>query len=339
MLRFLSGLLLLSSCSLGVVKSGGERSYVFDANSEYSQENLKELAPQIVTTLSRDPQKGKLADLFSKQQPPIQRVGILVFETILQPTRGGLANHDKVFLSESGKQLMTEEMLSIWEQGLPILGEGIEYVSVNKIKNVKAFKEDGSDVEDFIKSKRFAMAPDDIFYLEAGKNTATATVLNPRGMRDLSLALVPAGELMAGPKFSEHAKHTLNEVAKSLKLDAMFIILNRIHWTAAHTDKHSGEIIPEEVVIKIEASTLIPLSEYRKRMNNLGESRDIPNTTIAYRSYEVTLKFPVSISVEKELQSFETIEKELLTPTLKTYNDLSQMLQMRLVEDIKLTHK
>lgn len=338
MLRLLIGLFLLTSCSLGVIKSGGERSYVYDVASEYSIDNLKELSPQIVTTMSRDPQKGKLEDLFSKEQAPIKRVGILVFETELQPTRSGLSGQDKVYLAEQGKQLLTEKMLSNWDQSLPILGQGIEYVKVSKIKANKFFKEDGSDVEDYVKSKRDALAPDDIFYVEAGKNTTTTTIVNARGMRDLSLALVPATELMAGPKFSEHAKHTLNEVAKALKLDAMLIVMNKINWTAAHTDKHSGEIIPEQVVVKLEASTLIPLAQYRERMNKLGVTRDVPNTTIAYRSYEAILKVPVLLSVDPEMQNFAHIEKELLGPTLKTYNDLSLMLQMQMVEDINKTH-
>lgn len=293
----------------------------------------------MVTTLTREPQKGKLNDLFSKKQAPIKRVGILVFESELQPSRGGLSNDDKIFISAQGKQLLTEKLLSVWEQSFPILGAGIEYVKVSKIQNSKAFKEDGSDVEDYIKSKRDSLAPDDIFYLPPGKKTTTATILNPRGMRDLSLALVPASDLMAGPKFSEHAKHTLNQVAKELNLDAMFIIFNRIHWTASHIDKHSGEMIPEEVVIKLEASTLIPLSKYRERMTVLGETRDIPNTTIAYHAYEATLNIPILISVPEDLQTFDHIQNELLAPTLKTYNDLSQMLQMRIVEDIKKTHK
>jgi hypothetical protein len=332
------GLILLSSCSLGTVKSGGDKAYVYDVFSEYSIDDLKELSPQVVTTLSRNPQKGKLDDLFSKKQLPIKRVGILVFESEIQPTRSGLSDENKIFLSEQGKQLLTEKLLSVWEQSFPILGEGIELIKVSKIKKSKAFKLDGLDVEDYIKTQRHSLAPDDIFYLPKGKKTTMATILNPRGMRDLSMALVPASEMMAGPKFSEHAKHTLNEVAKELKLDGMFVVMNRIHWTASHVDKHSGAIIPEEVVITLEASTLIPLSNYRERMNNLGEIRDVPNTTIAYRTYESTLKIPVLISVQEELQTFDTIEKELLVPTLKTYNDLSQMLQMRIVEDIKRTH-
>ena len=339
MFRFFIGLFLLSSCSLGVIKSGGERSYVYDVYSDYTLEDLKELSPQVVSTLSRDPQQGKLVDLFSKQQAPIKRVGILVFESVIQPTISGLATDNKIFLSEQGKQLLTEKLLSVWEESFPILSEGIDYVKISKIKKSKAFKADGSEVVDCVKSKRYSLAPDDIFYLPLGKKTTMATTLNPRGMRDLSLALVPASELMAGPKFSEHAKHTLNEVAKELKLDAMFIVMNKIHWTASHIDKHSGEIIPEEVVIKLEVSILVPLSQYRERMNKIGATHDIPNNTIAYRAYATTLKIPVLISVQEDLQTFDFIQKELLGPTLKTYNDLAQMLQLRMVDDIKKTFK
>lgn len=339
MLRFLIGLLFLSSCSLGVVKSGGDRTYVYDVHSEYSVTDLINLSPEVVTTLSRDPQEGKLEELFSKKQAPIKRVGILVFESVIQPTRGGLSNEDKIFLSEQGKQLLTEKLLTIWEQSFPILGKEIEYVKVAKIKTSKSFMADGMDVEDYIKSKRNALATDDIFYLPSGKKTAIQTVMSPRGMRDFSLALVPAGELMAGPKFSEHAKHTLNQVAKEMKLDAMFIVMSKIHWTASRVDKHSGEIMPEEVVIKLEASTLISLSQYRERLSKIGIKNNVPKTSVAFRSYESTLKIPVYISVQKELETFEYIEEELLDPTLKTYNDLTQMLQMRMIEDIKTTHK
>jgi hypothetical protein len=338
MLRLFIGLFLLSSCSLGVTKNGGERAYVYDVRTQYSVPELRELSSQVVATMARDPKKGKLVDLFSKNQAPIKRVGILVFESELQPTRSGLSNADKIFLNEQGKQLLTEKLLSVWEQSFPILGEGIEYVNVSKIKHAKAFKADGFAVEDYIKSKREALAPDDIFYLPIGKKTATRTILNPRGMRDLSLALVPASDLMSGPKFSEHAKHTLNEVAKELNLDAMLIVMNRIHWTASHVDKKSGEILPEELVIKLEASTLIPLSKYRERMNALGHTRDIPSTTIAYRTYETILKTPVLISVPDEQQNFATIEKELLTPVFKIYKDLAHMLQISIVEDIKKTN-
>ena len=337
MFRFLIGLLLLSSCSLGVKKSGGESPYIYDVLTQYNLEDLKSLAPHLVTTLRRDPQQGKLDDLFSKTQTPVKRIGILVFESMIQPTVSGLSNEDKIFLSAQGKQLLTERLLSIWEQSLPLLGAGIEYVKVSKIKKSQAFKTDGSSVEDYVKTKRQSLAADDIFFLPPGKEITMATVLNPRGMRDLSLAFVPASELMAGPKFSEHAKHTLNDVAKELNLDAMIVVMNKIHWTASRIDKHSGEMVQEKVVININASVLVPLSRYHARMNKLGVKRDLPKTTIAFRSYESTLNIPVLISVPEDLQNFQYIEKELLNPAIKTYNDLSQMVVLRIIDDLQKT--
>ncbi len=163
--------------------------------------------------------------------------------------------------------------------------------------------------------------------------------MNPRALRDLSLALVPASELMAGPKFSEHHKHAVNEVARELKLDALLIIMSRANWTSSHTDKHSGEIFPEVATLKLEASVLIPLSSYRERLLKLGVKRDVPSTSIAYRSYEGKLTIPVKIATQDQDQNFEVIQKELLTPVLNTYNDLAHMLQLQMIKDLTQTQK
>lgn len=338
MFRFLIGLFLLTSCSLGVTKKGGEKTYVYDVKHEYSVEELKTLAPEIIVTSQRDPQNGKLDDLFSQKQAPLKRIGILVFETIIQPTRSGLANEDRVFLTAAGKQIWTEKLLSQWEQSLPILGtDAIEYVKVSVIKKAKSFQLDGMDVTDEVLSKRDILDPDDIRFVAKGKLSTSTSLLNPRGMRDLSLALVPASELMSGPKFSEHAKHTVNDVAKELKLDALIIVMTDINWTASHTDKHSGEFFPEVANIHIKSSVLVPLSSYHARLKQLGETRVLPKTTVAFRTYESTLKIPVNISIADEELNFDYIQNELVAPVTKTYNDLAHMLQMQMVSDLKKT--
>lgn len=335
---FLVSLSLLFSCGLGVTKSGGDRSYVYDVSKDYSLEALQELSPQVVTTLQRDPIKGTLTDLFSKKQPPLKRIGILVFESIIQPARDGLSKQDKIYLSAAGKQLLTEKLLSIWEQSLPLLGPEIEYVPAEKIKKSKALKTYGLAVTDHVKAKRDAIMPDDIFYVPSGKEISMYTTLNPRGMRDLSLALVPAAELMQGPKYSEHMKHAVNDLTKELKLDAVLVVLSEIKWNSAHIDKHSGEIFQEEAKISLKATTIVALSSYRKRLEALGEKRDHPSISVSYRAYESSIKIPVEISVPEEQQSFDHIEKELLNPVLKTYSDLTQMMEVQIIQDLKKTH-
>lgn len=337
-LKLLILFFILSGCSMGVIQKGGDRPYLYDVYSDYTIDELKNLSPEMVKTLSRDPLKGKLTELFSKRQKPIKRVGIIVFESTVQQTRSGLSGHDKVYLSEEGKQLFTERLLSIWEQSFPLMASGIVYVSSTKVKKSKLLKTYGLDVTDYIKGSRQSIEPDDIYFLPPGKNTTTTTVLNPRGLRDLSLALVPATELMQGPKFSEHMKHAVNDLAKELKLDAVLIVMSDISWTAAHIDKHSGEMIPEQANLNIQTSTLIPLSEYHLRLNKIGENRDLPSVTIAYRSYESKISIPILLSVGEPDQTFAHIEKELLLPIFKTYKDQSQMVIFKMLEDIKGTH-
>jgi hypothetical protein len=321
---------------MGTIKTGGERTYAYDANALYTSDNLREMSQEMISTLKRDPLVGKLDELFGKGQRPLKKIGIIIFETRLQPTLDGLAGKNQIYLSESGKQIMTENMLRIWEQSIRTLSPEVDFVPASKIKKAKSFPQYGVAQKDFINSERSSLAPDDIFFLESGKKTTTATTLNPRGMRDASFLLVPASELMGGPKWSEHNKHFLNDVVKELNLDAALIAMSEVSWTAAHIDKHSGEFIPEEVKVKIKSSILLPLSHYHQRLENLDRS-ERPNVSLCYRTYESQLNVPVVISLPSESRNFDMIERELLVPMYKTYKDLSQMILLRMSEDLKKT--
>ena len=336
MLRILLGLVFLASCSMGTVKTGGEESYVYDARSEYTKADLAELSSKVVTTSQRDPRVGKLDELFSKKQKPLKRVGIIVFESVIQPTRGGLSGADKIYMSEQGKQLLTEKYLSIWQQTASLISSDVQFVPISQIKRARTMQKYGSEVEDYVKSARTSFAPDDIFFMESGKKSTLATIMNPRGMRDMSFLLVPATELMGGPKWSEHNKQFLNELMKELKLDAALIVMSDVSWTAAHKDKYTDEFIPEEIKFKISASTLLSLTQYNQRLEVIG-NKEKADVTLCYRAYESKMKIPVYISVPEMDQNFDMIEKDLLNPMLKTYKDLSQMTLMRIIEDLKKT--
>jgi hypothetical protein len=336
MLRLILCSLIFTSCSMGVIKSGGDHKYLYDPSVNYNSDELADLSSKVVTTNQKDPQSGKLVNLFQMGQKPIKRIGIVVFETEIQPTRDGLSKFDKIYLSSAGKQIITENFLRLWEQSIKVLGRELDFVSTVKIKKSKSFHQYGSDVEDVIQSKRSILAPDDIFFLGNGKNTTTATVINPRGMRDLSLLLVPAYELMGGPKWSEHQKQFINDVSKELNLDAVIIVMSSVTWTAAHTDKHSGENISEEIRFKLQSSILLPFTNYHERLSNL-KIKDQPKTTLCYRSYEAELRVPFTITLPSDLETFDTIESELLNPMFKTYKDLAQMTIMNQIVDLKKT--
>lgn len=338
MLRSILFLIFLSSCAVAIVnKSGGDKAYQYLPEKEYSTQDLKELTPALVTSSEREPRLGKLKDLFGKNQKALKRVGVIVFESQIQPTREGLAKKNEIYLSEQGKQLITEKYLRIWEESFKFLGTGLEYVSTSQVKKAPSFNQYGMVQDDYIKSNKVAIAPDDIFFLDSGKKTTMVTTLNPRGMRDMSFVLVPAYELMGGPKWSEHNKHFINDVSKELNLDAVIVVMSEVSWTAAHTDKHSGEYFAEEMKLNLKSSVLVSLSNYHGRLKNLNLN-ETPGHTICYKSYESLIKIPVEINVPKEKKNFETIEAQILSPMMKSYKDLSQMMIMQIVEDLKKTH-
>ncbi len=339
MLRFILPFLLLTACSYKVVKKGGESSFAYDSQQHYSHESLKAITPSVVRTSKRDPQFGTLAEVFGKGQKPVKRVGIILFETVVQPTRGGLADEDLVYLSAQGKQIVAENLLSIWEGSFPIINPDVEYVNVTKIQKAKSFNAYGLDVTDHVLAKRNTLAPDDIFYLNKGKTTTTTTLVEPRGMRDLSVLLVPGTEMLLGPKFSEHQKHLINDLTKELNLDAVIVVMSEISWTAARMKKNSGEHISEEIKMKIAASTLVSFKDYHQRMEKIGKgSSSLPKTTIPFGTYEAEVNLPVRLNVPENEQNFETIEKDIINPMMKSYADLSQMIMIRMGEDLRSTY-
>lgn len=337
MLRIFLGIVFLTSCTLGSKSSGGKHRYRYEPDFEYTIEDLRELSPSIVSMQKRDPSAGTLEKLFDPKLPDMKRIGIVVFESEVQATRSGLSGHDKIYPSEKGKQLITEQLLTQWDEGMSLVAPDLEYVRSGVIQSSKAIKLYGLEVEDFIKTDRTSIASDDILWLPSGKKTPLYTVMNPRGMRDLSFMLVPASELMGGPKWSEQNKIFLNDICKELGLDAVIVIMSSVSWTAERKDKFTNENLPEEMRLKIKATTLVPFGEYHERLKILKES-ERPVINVAYRFHEGELKIPVQISIPENEKNYEQIEKRILSPMFKAYRDLSFMMIDRIAEEIRKTN-
>jgi hypothetical protein len=336
MLRCIFFTFFFISCTLGDQKSGGELKYLYQPEEEYNQNKLYDLSSKIVSTSFRNPPFGELEKLFGPGQKPLKKIALVVFESEIQPTRSGLSGENLIYLSEAGKQLLTEGMFRVWEDSLSLLSPEPILSSKRSIFESKSFRSYGTQEKDYILVRRQTLAPDDIFFLESGKIATTKTVMNPRGMQDFSLLLVPAYELMRGPKFSEHNKHFINDLSKELGLDAVLIVKSDLSWTRSHLDKHSGDSVSEAIYLNLESSILIPWHSYQERLERLG-SKEMANVTVCYRSYHGKLKIPANFSYPTNVHTFEAFQRNLLLPMMKSYNDLTQMMIFRLLEDLKKT--
>lgn len=330
-------LLALVSCSYKVKESGGKALYAYDPLVSYSSENLARRAPDYVKTSMRDPSIGKLDELFAPGLPDIKKIGIISFEALIQPTYGGVSDQDSIYLSAAGKQLMAENLLRIWEQTLGVLGKEITYIKSKKINRSKTSPYYGLDVNDYVLVKREKIMPDDIFYLPKGKNTTYTALVNPRGGRDLSMLLVPANQIMGGPKFTETQKHYVNELCKELKLDAVLVVYSSLEWTTKGVDKTKNIDISEEMRLKLSTSLILPFSNYHKRLDLINNKDQRPQHNITYRSYDVDVRLPIKIVVPEEEKSFDTIDRNLLMPMMDVYSQLTQMIVSSLHSDVKKT--
>lgn len=337
MLRILLAIVFLTSCSLGTKSKGGNHRYRYEPTFDYSLEELQALSGSFVSVERRDPPVGKLDELFSKELPDLKRIGIVVFETQIQPTRSGLSDNDKIYPTEQGKQLITEKLLGLWEEGISLAAPDLDYVNSTQVKQSKALHQYGLDVTDYIKAERTKVEGDDLLWLPPGKKTAMFTIMNPRGMRDLSFMLVPASELMSGPKWSEQNKIFLSDICRELKLDAVFVIMSKVSWTAERKDKFTNENYREELNLRIEATTLVPFTSYHDRLGKLKESQR-PSVNVAYRRHVGELTIPVEISIADEKKDFNEIETRLLAPIFKSYRDLSLTMIDQMARELRKTH-
>jgi hypothetical protein len=330
-------LILVTACTHGVTEQGGQQVQAYEPSQNYQVHELRALAPLIVKSSRRDPPVGKQHELFTGVMPPVRKFGVLVFESIIQPTRGGLTGEDKIYLSLQGKQLLTEKLLSIWDQALSVIAAELQYLPHENLIEASSLRRHGSGVPDYLRSERQALGGDDVFFAPSGQRASMATLINPRGLRDLSLLSVPAAELMGGPKYSEHHKHLVNEVCRELGLDGVLIVLSELSWSAGGIRKSTGEATAEAMVINLSASLLIPFDQYHQRLKRLGRS-ERPMVNVSFSSYQASLQLPVSLSLPPTDQNFHSIETQLLNPLIKSYNDLAQMMMLRLVDDLRTTH-
>lgn len=323
MLRFIFPLIFLASCSLNKV-DGGEKSYVYKAQ-DYDLSTLKDMAPDLIRTSRRDPPGARLDKLFSKKMPDLKRIGIIIFESKIQDTRSGLANSEgKFFPTAGGKQILTEKFLRIWEEALPIIDPQLTYVPVSKITEAKSYPHYGKDGDDYVKGNQQELSSQDIPYLSQGKKTSMNTVITPRGMRDFSLLLVPAADLMGGAKWSEHQKLMVNDVAKELDLDALLVIMSEASWTGSF------------LRTKIDATIVVPTSQYRDRLLALKKSTS-KAITVSYRNYTGEIITPVLLAEAGEDWDMKALEGALLSPLFRSYRDLSLMTMIQMKKDLDET--
>ncbi|MFA5583285.1 MAG: hypothetical protein WDA09_03645 [Bacteriovoracaceae bacterium] len=327
-------LLLLTSCTLGSSKYGGKRVYQYDPQQTYDSSDLSKISRDVVTSYQRDPRQLTWKEAFPSKNP-IRSTSTLSFETIIQPTRSGISGSDKVYLSPKGKQLLTEKLLSVWEEAYTtVVNNEMNYFPMRKLfDDFKFHSQYGTGVKSYGGSFQEGLAKDDIFVMERGKRLSALALFQPHFSRDLSLLLVPGYQLFGGPRGNDYQKYYVAEAIEKFELDALYVIMVEIDWQATREDKITKKSIHQKAVIKFKITPILSYKIIEERLKDLD--RNIPSNlpNLNWASYEASVDVPIDLDAITKESSFEEIDSLLLRPIFKSYADMCVMVAQRLYRD------
>src|SRR5690606_33212156 len=159
----------------------------------------------VVTSYQRDPRQLTWEEAFPSKKA-IKSTSTLSFETIIQPTRSGISGSDKVYLSPKGKQLLTEKLLSVWEEAYTtVVNDETNYLHMRKIfDDFSIHSQYGTGVKNYGGTFQEGLEKEDVFLAERGKRLSALALFQPHFSRVLPLLLVPGNQLFGGPRGNEY---------------------------------------------------------------------------------------------------------------------------------------
>lgn len=328
-----------TSCAHKVVQDGGQVAFDYDAFKNMAPEERLTYAQTVVRRERRNPEGVELEDLAQQPAGKIKKIAIVLFETQIKASRSGLANERNIYLSESGKQALTESFYRTFEFELKKLSlpMALEWVSKEELEGSRAFRGYGSVYRDFMLNRSKKLSDLDVFWKKGGEKIPETSLLLPANMQDISLMYVPAYELMGGAKSSEHQSHWVNDLCKELGLDAVVVASISADWSRGGVDKRTKAVVPENMIITAEATVLYPWSTHHKILE--AQKKSISHKrNMALAAYSSKAEVPVTITLPPEQETFEVAMKNVIFPLTVHTESLLSLLAQRMVADIYQTY-
>jgi hypothetical protein len=333
------GLTALKSCAHQVVQDGGQVAFDYDDYKNMAPEERLTYAQTVVKRDRRNPEGLELDKISQYSIGKINKIGIVLFETQIKASRSGLASDRNVYLSESGKQALTESFYRTFEFELKkiSLPMALEWVSKDDLEASRAFRAYGSVYKDFMLNRSKKLSDLDVFWKTGGEKIPETSLLLPANMQDVSLMYVPAYELMGGAKPSQHQHHWVNDLCKELGLDAVVVVSLSADWSRGGLDKRSQALIPEKMDISVESTILYPWGTHHKileaQKKSTNQKRNMP-----LAAYSAKVSVPVLITVDPAQETFDTAMKNVIFPLTVYGESLLSLVAQRMVADIYQTY-
>ncbi len=330
---------LVMSCAHQVVQDGGQVEFDYDAYKNMAPEERLTYAQTIVKRERRNPEGVDLEKINTYPQTKIKKIGVVLFETQIKPSRSGLASDRNIYLSESGKQALTESFYRTFEFELKKLSRtmALEWMSKDDLEASRAFRSYGSIFRDYMLNRSKKISDLDVFWKKGGEKIPETSLILPANMQDVSLLYVPAYELMGGAKSSQHQHHWVNDMCKELGLDAVVVVAVSADWNRGGVDKRSQAVITEKMEIKVESTILYPWSTHHSILASQKKSTT-QKRNMVLAAYSSQAAFPVKITLDPSEETFETAMKNIIFPLNVYTESLLSLMAQRMVADIYQTY-
>ena len=332
-------LLLVVSCAHQIVSDGGQAEFDYDFFKNMAPEERLTYAQTVVKRERRNPEGVDLDQLSEYKFTKISRIGVVLFETQIKASRSGLASDRNVYLSETGKQNLTEAFYRYFDFELKKLSRtmALDWIQKEELEASNSFRSYGSVYKDFMMNRSKKLSDLDVFWKKGGERIPETSLVMPANMQDVSLMYVPSYELLGGAKPSQHQHHWVNEICKELKLDALVVVSIGADWNRGGVDKRSKEAIPEIMKINVKATTLYPWSTHH-RILELQKRSSNQKLNMPLASYSTQVSLPVKITLNESEETFENAMKNVIYPLNVHTEALLSLVAQRMIADIYQTY-
>ncbi|MBY0516981.1 MAG: hypothetical protein K2P81_08745 [Bacteriovoracaceae bacterium] len=335
----LCALMFFYSCAHKIIADGGQAPFEKEKYEQLSPSDLATYAQTVVKKEQRDPDSMSLKEFTKTSEGEIRKIGLLIVESEIQPSRSGLATERSVYLSPRGKQLLTEELYHSFFQHLKALSpkKTLHFLKSADLFLSSSYRSAGSPSNDYILATNAHLTGEDVFWRLPGKNIPEATILTPRGFQDMSMIMIPAYDLIGGAKPNQHQFHWVNDVCKEMGLDAIVVLHMDASWTRGSIDKRSKEVIPEEMKMSLRGSVIYPWGKFHQAVEAKGE-KSLSKLNIPLAAYSIETRFPITLTVEESAETFESAENNIINPLRATFTSFASLMSSRMMTDILATH-
>lgn len=353
-------LMVLAFCTtIALFGSDKHLTYNHAIHSQLQGEERMKVANQLIQVDTKikkmyypDPDKVFLAPGGS-----LKTIGLVMFDADIMNAHGGKTPSccANLYPLPAVQQILSERMLESWEKALTKFAtSGITLIPTDKIAKSASYQKNGKAVKDFPNDKETsvfqkmdqALGFENVKYsfwaVPGGKKAPDTGLAIPRGLRSFS---VNAGT--GATAFLRGNGAPIKEIGLENGLDVAILVNSTFTWESDPKQSISTNL-KGTAKMTISASLNVPNGRWEEAVKATKQKTVGVAMNPAFRAYSITFEDKVSIPYDPAAQQAnakccrdglgDEADRDLFIPMLAEYDQVVDMMVMKMVADLRSTH-